>query len=743
MPNKIAGFNLNNSPKSLNSEFYIAQPDGVKESLGGKLFMLLQSDAKRNDLIDLADFLVAGLDKYYYEDEKLILREKLDNLKVENIFEAMLAKINRDTSVYLEDNRSKFDLKTLSLTIGVAYNNEIYFSQIGNNKSFVIYKKEGNYETLKLNQDESQDEQENKQVLLGSLFSNVISGEIPSGSFFVLCNEALSEYILSETFKGIITNLPPLGASEQIKNKLKEINARVPFSGIIIKNTYGQSEQENYNRSEAEITTSLKQTEDKTAKLLSTAGLVNKDKLKQRFKKLKSLLQPKPKSEKVLIQKKDANKEIADKKETEKIDLDVSRLQLKDKIIMKKKPGLVAFFKKFSSLIPLIKKNSWPSAPKHKASKILNFRKKEKLIFSGIIALVLIFIVSILIINYQNKVAEEKLAYQEKVENIEKNQNQIESYLLYGNEESAKNLLNETKILIEELPREKVERNEKYLEFKSITEEYAQEIRHVINLDTNQLASLADGSQAQNIAVLDNNLYLANTNNNELYQINIDSGSTNTINLDYDASNLSFPAFDNLNNLYYLNNNNTVVQVLLPEQEVNELSLSLPNENAEISATEGYLRFFYVLDKKNSQIYKYNNNTNSLSFNANWINNPKDINEAVDMEIDSSIFILEKDGKISKFYVGEKEILSIDEVDPAISNATKLFLTDTYAYIYEKETNRVVQFEFSTPAKESLKFKNQYYFNNLTNISDISVDKDSNVYILDNNEVYQTSLMTK
>jgi hypothetical protein len=743
MPNKIAGFNLNNSPKSLNSEFYIAQPDGVKESLGGKLFMLLQSDAKRNDLIDLADFLVAGLDKYYYEDEKLILREKLDNLKVENIFEAMLAKINKDFSVYLDDNRNKFDLKTLSLTIGVAYNNEIYFSQIGNNKSFVIYKKEGNYETLKLNQDESQDEQENKQVLLGSLFSNVISGEIPSGSFFVLCNEALSEYILSETFKGIITNLPPLGASEQIKNKLKEINARVPFSGIIIKNTYGQSEQENYNRSEAEITTSLKQTEDKTAKLLSTAGLVNKDKLKQRFKKLKSLLQPKPKSEKVLIQKKDANKEIADKKETEKIDLDVSRLQLKDKIIMKKKPGLVAFFKKFSSLIPLIKKNSWPSAPKHKASKILNFRKKEKLIFSGIIALVLIFIVSILIINYQNKVAEEKLAYQEKVENIEKNQNQIESYLLYGNEESAKNLLNETKILIEELPREKVERNEKYLEFKSITEEYAQEIRHVINLDTNQLASLADGSQAQNIAVLDNNLYLANTNNNELYQINIDSGSTNTINLDYDASNLSFPAFDNLNNLYYLNNNNTVVQVLLPEQEVNELSLSLPNENAEISATEGYLRFFYVLDKKNSQIYKYNNNTNSLSFNANWINNPKDINEAVDMEIDSSIFILEKDGKISKFYVGEKEILSIDEVDPAISNATKLFLTDTYAYIYEKETNRVVQFEFSTPAKESLKFKNQYYFNNLTNISDISVDKDSNVYILDNNEVYQTSLMTK
>ena len=111
MPNKIAGFNLNNAPKSLNSEFYIAQPDGVKENLGGKLFMLLQSDAKRNDLINLADFLVSALDKYYYEDEKILLREKLDNLKVENIFESMLAKVNRDLSTYLQENKNKINLK--------------------------------------------------------------------------------------------------------------------------------------------------------------------------------------------------------------------------------------------------------------------------------------------------------------------------------------------------------------------------------------------------------------------------------------------------------------------------------------------------------------------------------------------------------------------------------------------------------------------------------------------------------
>jgi len=51
MSNKIAGFTLNSSQKNLCSEFYIAQPDGVKENLGGKLFLLLQADNKKIDSI--------------------------------------------------------------------------------------------------------------------------------------------------------------------------------------------------------------------------------------------------------------------------------------------------------------------------------------------------------------------------------------------------------------------------------------------------------------------------------------------------------------------------------------------------------------------------------------------------------------------------------------------------------------------------------------------------------------------
>ena len=736
MPNKIAGFNLNNSPKNLNSEFYIAQPDGVKENLGGKLFMLIQSDAKRSDLIELADFLVSLLDKYYYEDEKILLREKLDNLKVENIFEAMLAKINNDLSAYLEDSKNKINLKTLSLSIGVAYNNEIYFSQLGNNKSFVIYKKEDQFETLKLNQ-EDENEENTFKPQINKLFSNVISGEIPTGAFFVLCNENLSEYISSETFKGIITNLPPLGASEQIKNKLKEINARVPFSAVIVKNTYGQSEAENYKQENIKASTSLKQTEEKTAKLLSTAGLINKDKLKQRFNKIKKLIQPTTKPKKVLMPKKDKEATVENLKPSSG---NQRKVQLKDKIFMKKKPGILAFFKDIISVIPGIAKNSWKSTNKNKPAKILNFRKREKLIFTGILALIIIFVGSILIINYQNKIAEEKLAYQEQVREIEKNQNQIDSYLLYGNEDSALSLLQETQDLIASLDQEKPERKETYQEFKSKSEEQLAKLRHVVNISLDKLVDLPNNQQASSMIAIDNSLYLSNENNSSLYKVDIDSMNIETINLETSLNNLAYPSLDNFNNLYYLQDENSILQILLPEQEIQNINLDLPSDNAEISAMEGYGTRFYILDKNNSQVYRYNNNTNSLSFNANWINNTEDLSNPVDMEIDISIFFLSEDGSVSKFSSGQKEDFNMDAVDPKINNAKKLILTDTNAYILEENSNRLLQFEFADPNKTKLDFKNQYYFENINNIDDIFIDNDNILYLLEGSRVYTTNL---
>ena len=76
-----------------------------------------------------------------------------------------------------------------------------------------------------------------KSPSASNIFSSVISGEVPLGSYFIFASESLPEYISGLELVKIITKLPPIVAAEQIKNVLSKINNYVPFLGIIIKNT--------------------------------------------------------------------------------------------------------------------------------------------------------------------------------------------------------------------------------------------------------------------------------------------------------------------------------------------------------------------------------------------------------------------------------------------------------------------------------------------------------------------------
>jgi len=117
---------------------------------------------------------------------------------------------------------------------------------------------------------------------INKLFSNVVSGKIPVNGYFLVINEALSEYLSNKQLIRIITKLSPAGAAEQIRNLLEQINSYVSFLGIIIKNTAvsAMSGEELKNRLEEEIMVEdykpeITRTEEKTEEIMTPAGLVN------------------------------------------------------------------------------------------------------------------------------------------------------------------------------------------------------------------------------------------------------------------------------------------------------------------------------------------------------------------------------------------------------------------------------------------------------------------------------------
>jgi len=71
---KIAPLILNSGKKTGGAgQIFIAQPDALKEDLAGKLFILFEAKGKSADLSQIADFLIANLNYYYYENEKISL----------------------------------------------------------------------------------------------------------------------------------------------------------------------------------------------------------------------------------------------------------------------------------------------------------------------------------------------------------------------------------------------------------------------------------------------------------------------------------------------------------------------------------------------------------------------------------------------------------------------------------------------------------------------------------------------
>jgi len=304
MYNKIAPIILNSGKANGLSDVFVAQPDSLKESLAGKIFIIAEISGKKTDGRKILNFLISSLNDTYYNDEKILLRDKIEGLKIENIFEAAISKTNTHLIEFLAEEKIKFNTSTTNLTVGVVYENQLYFSSFGKNRALLIYRHGEQYEIINVEANaadvspEPEQKDDDRAVFkASSLFSSIISGEIPIGSYFVFSSEALPEYVTNQDLINIITKLPPIVAAEQIKNNLAKINSFIPFLGVIIKNTTGVDNQEIRDEVEENLTahssiSSLNYTEQKTERMLAPAGLLSFSKIYKGAQRLIKSLRP-------------------------------------------------------------------------------------------------------------------------------------------------------------------------------------------------------------------------------------------------------------------------------------------------------------------------------------------------------------------------------------------------------------------------------------------------------------------
>ena len=158
---------------------------------------------------------------------------------------------------------------------------------------------------------------------------------------------------------------------------------------------------------------------------------------------------------------------------------------------------------------------------------------------------------------------------------------------------------------------------------------------------------------------------------------------------------------------------------------------------------ETYLRYLYILSPENNQIYKYERLSDRYSAPDEY-NINADLVGALDMTIDSSIYIIKEGGELVKLLRGEVQPFTIRHgEEDLLKNATKIFkVTDGNIYLLDPVRSRVVIVTPGGPSGESSYVK-QYVLagDERGDLQDLFGDADElRLYVMDEKRVYKIDL---
>jgi hypothetical protein len=723
MYTKFATINLNTDRRGQNpAAVFVAQPTPTQENLAGRLFILIEVAAKKNDALKIINFIIDDINESYYQNEKIILREKIDTLKIENIFETVLVRTNKNLLDFLIREKVQIAPASINATIGIVYEDQLHFANIGKNKALLLYKDDaGDSEYRLINVERSA--AANEEPNLKKLFSSIISGDMPNKSYFIFANEALAEYLFNKDLIEIITKLAPLGAAEQIKNTLAHINTYIPFVGIIIKNNSQMAEESDYREESAldyrrsyppVVSTapaikqlsgqtpaaSLRAVEQKTEQILLSGPRVSGRQVSYWFGRGFKKLNPFPPLGKLI-------KAIFEHRDSADNPPPISGLD--KKILLGEKPK------------------------KSLASKIL-------LII--LLAVVLLFVGNLIYKKMQNAktVVVEKNKSQADI--IVQKESQVEACLLYKSDCSAdiKELQNIFNEITAEDKKTMSDYDSLWAKFNELTGK-VQKITKVDNLkEVANFASISGEAKPENIKLIGGNakiIYAADNNKKVIYKINLSTKITAILTSDKIISYLNYPIIDKTGAIYYLDNKQ-IIQLDPKTDRLNVIKFNY-DDKQNILGIATYNGRLYALDKANNQIYRYSLLNNVYNQGEARLKDSLDMSSVVSFAIDttgaqSDVYFLKSGGEVAKYYDGKNLGFKLDGIEPVCKNAAKILILKNL-YILDPENKRLAVFD------KNGKFIKQYQSDKLTNPKDFFVDESGKkAYFLNDRSIYEIGL---
>jgi hypothetical protein len=144
----------------------------------------------------------------------------------------------------------------------------------------------------------------------------------------------------------------------------------------------------------------------------------------------------------------------------------------------------------------------------------------------------------------------------------------------------------------------------------------------------------------------------------------------------------------------------------------------------------------YVLDQGND-LLKLTAGSDGYGVSSYLKGDKPDLDNAEDMAIDSSVYILFGNGAIQKYTRGEKDSFSVSALPKPMKNPTRIFTNEELdnVYVLDKGNARVLSFD------KSGVFKNAYASAQASSAKAIDVNEDDKkIYLLSGNKIYEIAM---
>jgi hypothetical protein len=153
----------------------------------------------------------------------------------------------------------------------------------------------------------------------------------------------------------------------------------------------------------------------------------------------------------------------------------------------------------------------------------------------------------------------------------------------------------------------------------------------------------------------------------------------------------------------------------------------------------------YLLDAVEGQVWKYTYRGNSDRFSAAepYVSDDTDLTTAVDVAIDGSVYVLEGDADIAKFYAGAKAEFYLNNAPVStVKDPQVVYTSDTLDEVYVLDGKEARVLVYSKDSRTgNVEYKEQLYFKDVGELRDLYVDPDTRVlYVLTADKIIEHEL---